>query len=247
MPFCPQCGTEYRPGFTTCADCEVALTDSPPEPSAVEQPEEQEADWVSIYTGTGRPVDLIESMLQGNGLPVVRLPGESAEVFPIALAHGAEHLVLHTLAVPAEVYERHRAMIDGAINAAGVAVGEEDEAARAEAEQDFDVRGCPECGLYFHDFFTACPGCGTELVPAVELFTDAQAEPDRVIVAAGLDLPMKDLGERLKAAGFDAEAFSVEEWLVAAVDVPWRELTERTTELEALVPRPAAETGGPAI
>jgi predicted amidophosphoribosyltransferase len=247
MPFCPQCGTEYRPGFTTCADCEVALTDAPPEPTAAAEAEEEDADWVGIYTGTGRPVDLIESMLKGNGLPVVRLAGEETEIIPTALAPAAPHLAVETLAVPGEVYERHRAMIDGAINAAGVAAGEEDEAARAEAEQDFDVRGCPECGLYFHDFFTACPGCGTELVPAVELFTDAQAEPDRVIVAAGLDLPMKDLGERLKAAGFDAEAFSVEEWLVAAVDVPWRELTERTPELEALVPRPAAEAGEQAI
>ncbi|HEU4752235.1 MAG TPA: hypothetical protein VFU47_03930, partial [Armatimonadota bacterium] len=127
--------------------------------------------------------------------------------------------------------------------AAGVATGEADDEAMAAAEEDFDVRGCPECGLYFHDLFTICPGCDAELIPAVELFSDGQLEPDRVVVAAGLDLPMKDLAERLKSAGFDAEAFGVEEWLVAAVDVPWRELTARTRELEPLLPRPAPEQG----
>ena len=28
MAFCPVCKNEYRPGFTTCSDCKVALVDS---------------------------------------------------------------------------------------------------------------------------------------------------------------------------------------------------------------------------
>lgn len=32
--FCPACGTEYREGFTKCADCDVDLVaEPPPEPS----------------------------------------------------------------------------------------------------------------------------------------------------------------------------------------------------------------------
>lgn len=31
--FCPLCRTEYRPGFTRCADCEVALVETSPEGS----------------------------------------------------------------------------------------------------------------------------------------------------------------------------------------------------------------------
>jgi Putative prokaryotic signal transducing protein len=28
--FCPQCGAEYRPGFTRCYDCQVDLVEQPP-------------------------------------------------------------------------------------------------------------------------------------------------------------------------------------------------------------------------
>lgn len=31
--FCPQCKSEYRPGFTHCADCDVDWVESLPEPS----------------------------------------------------------------------------------------------------------------------------------------------------------------------------------------------------------------------
>src|SRR6185369_5528536 len=30
MPFCPQCVSEYRSGFTRCKDCDVALVDERP-------------------------------------------------------------------------------------------------------------------------------------------------------------------------------------------------------------------------
>ena len=30
MPFCPACGTEYRPAYTVCADCHCSLIPSPP-------------------------------------------------------------------------------------------------------------------------------------------------------------------------------------------------------------------------
>ncbi len=40
--FCPQCKTEYRPGFTRCADCGSELVDSLPEEA--EEVEEREGD-----------------------------------------------------------------------------------------------------------------------------------------------------------------------------------------------------------
>jgi hypothetical protein len=32
--WCPRCGAEYRPGYTTCADCHVALVDRQPDSGA---------------------------------------------------------------------------------------------------------------------------------------------------------------------------------------------------------------------
>ncbi|HEX4956507.1 MAG TPA: hypothetical protein VF017_24225 [Thermoanaerobaculia bacterium] len=35
--FCPQCGSEYRPGFTECADCGVPLVEAAPDAESVEK------------------------------------------------------------------------------------------------------------------------------------------------------------------------------------------------------------------
>jgi hypothetical protein len=34
--WCPRCGAEYRPGYTSCADCHVALVDQQPDPEAAD-------------------------------------------------------------------------------------------------------------------------------------------------------------------------------------------------------------------
>jgi hypothetical protein len=45
--FCPQCGGEYRPGFTDCADCGVPLVPQPPESGTT--PAEPDLDLVTIF------------------------------------------------------------------------------------------------------------------------------------------------------------------------------------------------------
>lgn len=50
MPWCPDCGAEYREGFTSCSECGVALVETPPtQPGgpAVPGPE-----WVDVASYT---------------------------------------------------------------------------------------------------------------------------------------------------------------------------------------------------
>ncbi len=63
--FCPQCGTEYRPGFFECADCRVALVVSlPPEP------DHSGKGWETIEytTFTVGQVPVLKSVLEAEGI-----------------------------------------------------------------------------------------------------------------------------------------------------------------------------------
>lgn len=226
MPFCPDCRAEYRDGFTRCADCDVDLV---PDLDGVPNLD----GWVGVYTGPEASVRLVEMRLKAFGIPSQRLPG------PHAAGAMSEfytpHLAGYQLLVPGGAAERQADRIAEAVRS-GAAPGaaDEDPAAMAEAEEDYDVRACPACALYFHDNYAACPGCGAPLVPAVEIFEAGQAEPDRVIIADGDPAAARALSARLREAGFAAEAFEVEGWPVAAVDLPWSELIDRTAEAEQL-------------
>lgn len=72
---CPNCGAEYRPGFTRCHDCQVELVERlPSETSAASQPVEPSApsrrvELVTVFTSNdvGR-VTLAESLLRSAGI-----------------------------------------------------------------------------------------------------------------------------------------------------------------------------------
>jgi len=70
--FCPQCGEEYRPGFTECADCNVPLTDQPPQPEAdaVGRVGDENLD-VLIRTGFCAPlaISLARTLLEEAAIP----------------------------------------------------------------------------------------------------------------------------------------------------------------------------------
>jgi hypothetical protein len=42
--FCPQCNAEYRPGFTRCSDCDVALVEEPPHSALASKPPAEPGD-----------------------------------------------------------------------------------------------------------------------------------------------------------------------------------------------------------
>jgi hypothetical protein len=62
--FCPQCRTEYREGFYTCADCGVSLvSELPPEPT----PEYLEYEEILISLSAS-DVATIKSLLESEGI-----------------------------------------------------------------------------------------------------------------------------------------------------------------------------------
>ena len=69
MRYCPECGAEYRPGFETCADCQVALVDEPAvaPPSADVRPTAQER-VVVFRSGRRIEAEVVRSRLEADGL-----------------------------------------------------------------------------------------------------------------------------------------------------------------------------------
>lgn len=48
--YCPVCGAEYRPGFSVCSDCQVALVPHPPPASSAEASADR-ASFVTVWAG----------------------------------------------------------------------------------------------------------------------------------------------------------------------------------------------------
>ena len=70
--FCPECGTEYRAGFTTCADCQIALVeDAPAEPTFPKM--------VKVFETSDRALLLVtKGVLQAANIPF-SVVGEAAQ------------------------------------------------------------------------------------------------------------------------------------------------------------------------
>jgi len=67
MPWCPECGTEYREGFTRCSECGVDLVDAPPPASAA--PQAPGPAWVEVASyATAEEARLAEGLLEQNGI-----------------------------------------------------------------------------------------------------------------------------------------------------------------------------------
>jgi hypothetical protein len=88
MMYCPQCGGEYRDGFTQCVDCEVALVATPP---AVEEEAEPTPDvgLVSVLE-TGDPAEMAfaESLLLEAGIDYTKQGDRVQDLFGIGRLGG---------------------------------------------------------------------------------------------------------------------------------------------------------------
>jgi hypothetical protein len=79
--FCPECGGEYREGFTHCADCDVDLVETLPLADADPL---QEVELVTVLE-TGDPSELLfaESVLREAGIPFVKRGDSLQELFAL--------------------------------------------------------------------------------------------------------------------------------------------------------------------
>jgi hypothetical protein len=91
VPYCPQCRSEYRLGFTECADCLVPLIDElPPEP---EKETREEPKLVAIYAGNPHEAAVVRSAIEGSGIPA-SLVREGTGSYPVTVGAIGEGRVL---------------------------------------------------------------------------------------------------------------------------------------------------------
>ena len=72
--YCPHCGVEYREGFATCSDCQVALVPGlPPETAA------PALHWVAVFESNDAfAIGLAKGALEDSGIPFWKQGDETA-------------------------------------------------------------------------------------------------------------------------------------------------------------------------
>ena len=76
--YCPECGSEYREGISTCVDCEVPLTEAPPA-----EPEHPDFNLVTVFEGIDpAALALAESLLLEEKIPYFKKDGQTQDLFP---------------------------------------------------------------------------------------------------------------------------------------------------------------------
>jgi hypothetical protein len=112
MPFCPNCKVEYRSGITLCADCQVNLVESLPQPT----PEEIEA--ANLYRLDDLAVlaefnniseaEMIQELLAENQIETtLRGQGDQYSIFVGSVEPVTLLVEKHNLESAREIYEAY--------------------------------------------------------------------------------------------------------------------------------------------
>ena len=89
MMTCPDCGGEYRDGFTQCADCGGPLVAAaPPEPPPAEEPETDEGLVCVLETGDPAEMAFVESLLLEAGIEYTKQGDRVQDLFGIGRLGG---------------------------------------------------------------------------------------------------------------------------------------------------------------
>jgi hypothetical protein len=108
--FCPECGAEYREGYTECADCGVALVDTSPAES-----DHPEGPFMTVFeTADASLLPVVESLLDSADIPYLIQGGEtSGGLFPLGSVGGGpdERLLGAVIKVPEEYVDTAVALL----------------------------------------------------------------------------------------------------------------------------------------
>ena len=118
---CPKCLTEYRDGFSECADCRVPLVEGrAPRPS---EPEHQ-VELVTVFeTSDLFAVNLAKTTLEDAGIQYVLLGDDPEERNLSGMTQAGAHAT--SFQVDAAIADRAREVLDPLLNPQALAEGEE--------------------------------------------------------------------------------------------------------------------------
>jgi hypothetical protein len=112
MPFCPKCRSEYRPGFTECADCGVDLVDTLPD-----MPQPGELDLETFVPLRSYPTrmhaEMVKEALTNEGIPAII---RGTELFGAGTGLGSAVSPKLTVCVPPERREEAALIADGIVD-----------------------------------------------------------------------------------------------------------------------------------
>ena len=140
MPFCPECKSEYRPGFTRCSDCEVDLVERLPE-------EHEYLDMVEAgkipdpsYAG------MVCEMFSTEDIPCI-LDGEEREGMMPGMVDPTRSI---GVMVPRENLDRAKELLHAFFE-------------ERYYSEEADFLTCSNCGCAVDDTNDVCPACGEPL------------------------------------------------------------------------------------
>lgn len=155
MPWCPECGIEYREGFETCSDCGCALSENPVQSgtdsgSESGEPLQSESEYGSgsmydreaflMKAGNSIEADMLEGLLNASDIPVLKKYGEAGDYLLIYMGGVKSGVDLY---VPSHLLDKAKEIIEANQGALGEAVIS-DEELEAQALEAQPLDGDPE-------------------------------------------------------------------------------------------------------
>ncbi len=167
MPFCPNCRSEYRAGFTTCPPCDgIALVDEIPTVEALEVADLSQTSPVGFASSSdvsreveveGRAVDLLRVYFLPQASEIEQTLMEAripAAILPVDIAFSDEAPQRFEVRVKSDDRLRAEDLLRKVFAAHVEAEGVEGPISGGDAET------CPACGAHVPLDVEECPECG---------------------------------------------------------------------------------------